>query len=155
MIAVAQSELMATSNVLDRVFLIKNGDHAGSSFTVDVDGRQYLITAKHLVNGLKETDDIEIYHESQWKKLNVKRIELKNPKIDIAVLAPSFQLSPSSELEPSVDGLALSQRVLFLGFPFGMNIEAKSFLDTEISFLTYTIRTRRRPLKQLQTLEYS
>lgn len=126
MISFAQSE-MVTANVLYRVFLIKYGKHFGSSFTVDVDNRQYLISAKHFLIGLKDTDNIEIYHESQWKKLKVKRIDLKNQKIDILVLAPAQQLSPSLELEGSIDSIFLSQSVFFLGFPFGMNVEAKSF----------------------------
>jgi hypothetical protein len=126
MISFAQSE-MVTTNVLYRVFLIKYGDLSGSSFTIDVDNRQYLISAKHLLIGLKATDNIEIYHESQWKKLEVKRIDLKNPKIDILVMAPALQLSPPLELQASIDNLFLSQTVFFLGFPFGMNVEAKSF----------------------------
>ncbi|MBN1548158.1 MAG: trypsin-like peptidase domain-containing protein, partial [Syntrophaceae bacterium] len=55
-----------------------------------------------------------------------KRINLKNPKIDILVLAPSVQLSPPLELQPSINNIFLSQNVFFLGFPFGMNIEAKA-----------------------------
>ena len=45
LISFAQTELV-TSNVLHRVFLIKYGDKFGSSFTIDVDNRQYLISAK-------------------------------------------------------------------------------------------------------------
>jgi len=114
-----------TANVLQRVFLIKYGNHFGSSFTVDVGNRQYLISAKHLLSFLQESDIIDIYHESQWKKLEVKRIDLKNPKIDILVLAPAVQLSPPLELDPSIDNIILSQNVYFLGFPFGMYVEAK------------------------------
>lgn len=124
-VSFAQTELV-TSNVLHRVFLIKYGDQFGSSFTIDVDNRQYLITAKHFLTKLKESDYIEIFHASQWKKLEVKRIDLKNPKIDILVLAPAIQLSPPLEFEPALGNINLSQNVFFLGFPFGMNIEAKA-----------------------------
>jgi hypothetical protein len=108
------------------VFLIKYGDKFGSSFTIDVDNRQYLISAKHFLVELKESDHIEIFHDSQWKRLEVKRIDLKNPKIDILVLAPAVQLSPPLGLQPSIDNIILSQNVFFLGFPFGMKDEAKA-----------------------------
>ena len=121
----AQVELVS-SNVLQRVFLIKYGEQFGSSFTIDVNNRQYLISAKHFLSKLKTSDYIEIFHDSQWKKLEVKRIDLKNPKIDILVLAPAMQLSPPLELEPSTAHMYLSQNVFFLGFPFGMNVEAKA-----------------------------
>ena len=124
-ISFAQPEIV-TSNVLQRVFLIKFGDQYGSSFTIDVDNKQYLISAKHFLDQLKESDYIEIFHDSQWKKLEVKRIDLKNPRIDILVLAPSVQLSPPFALQPSIGNIVISQDVFFLGFPFGMNVEAKT-----------------------------
>lgn len=120
----AQVELVS-SNVLHRVFLIKYGDQLGSSFTLDIDNRQYLISAKHFLAKLKDSDCIEIFHDSRWKKLEVKRIDLRNPNIDILVLAPAMQLSPPLELEPSTANMFLSQNVFFLGFPFGMNVEAQ------------------------------
>jgi len=122
--SIAQTELV-TSNVLRRVFLIKYGDKFGSGFTIDVDNRQYLISAKHFLKEMKESDHIEIFHNSQWEKLEVKRIDLRNPNIDILVLAPGAQLSPSLELQPSIGNMVVSQNVFFLGFPFGMRDEAK------------------------------
>jgi hypothetical protein len=112
LMAIAQPELV-TSNVLQRVFLIKYGDQFGSSFTIDVDNRQYLISAKHFLGELRESDCIEIFHDSQWKKLEVRRIDLSNPKIDILVLAPGLQLSPSLELQPSIGNIVISQNVFF------------------------------------------
>src|ERR1700730_12291840 len=40
-----------TSNVLLRVLLIKTPLGSGTAFSMDIDGRQYLITAKHMVKG--------------------------------------------------------------------------------------------------------
>jgi heme/copper-type cytochrome/quinol oxidase subunit 2 len=37
-----------TSNVLYRVLRIKTATSTGSAFTIEVDGKQYLITARHL-----------------------------------------------------------------------------------------------------------
>jgi len=120
----AETDLV-TTNVLQRVFFIKYGDQSGSSFTIDVDNKQYLISAKHFLTNLKSSDTIEIFHESTWKRLDITRIDLNNPNIDIIVLAPKIQLSPALKLDPSIGNITLSQKVFFLGFPFGMNTDIK------------------------------
>jgi hypothetical protein len=58
LVSMQQAQAQITSNVLRRVLMIQVGTTSGSSFTIDVDGRQYLITAKHLVAGLKLEDTI-------------------------------------------------------------------------------------------------
>lgn len=121
----AQTELV-TSNVLHRVFLIKYQNKYGSAFTLDVDQKQYLISAKHYLNLLKNKDVIEIYHNSRWKKLSVKRIDCKNPNTDITVMAAEIRLSPNLELPAATDHLLLSQDVFFLGFPYMMKTEIDS-----------------------------
>jgi len=118
---------LVSSNILTRVFMIKYGNNSGSSFTVDVDNKQYLISAKHFLSTLKESDDIEIFHNSRWEKLTVKRIFLKNPNIDIVVMAPSRQLSPSYYIEPSIANIIISQNVFFLGFPLNIYDDVKEF----------------------------
>jgi len=114
-----------TANILQRVFLIKYGDKYGSSFTIDVDNKQYLISAKHFLNKLKDEDVIQIYHDSQWKNLNVKVLKCKKDNIDIIVLVPPNQLSPSFEIKPSIDKIILGQDVYFLGFPYLLHIDPK------------------------------
>ena len=42
---------MITSNFIHRIFRIKCGEFMGTGFTIDVDGKQYVVTAKHVVNG--------------------------------------------------------------------------------------------------------
>ncbi len=44
---------MITANVYNRVFFIKAADY-GTAFSIDHGGRQYLVTAKHLVNAEKQ-----------------------------------------------------------------------------------------------------
>jgi hypothetical protein len=63
-IAMAQ---LVTNNVLQRVFLIKYKKSIGSSFTLDVDGKQYLITAKHILKGIQTKDQIEIFHNNKLR----------------------------------------------------------------------------------------
>ncbi len=109
-----------TSNVLRRVFLIKYKDNSGSAFTIDVDGRQYLVTAKHLVSGIGDQDTISLFHEGEWKPVTVKPIQVAPREVDIIVLVPPMQLSPGLQMEPTIGNLVIAQQVYFLGFPYKM-----------------------------------
>jgi S1-C subfamily serine protease len=115
-----------TSNILQRVFLIKYGQEFGASFTIDVQNRQYLITSKHLVGPIKEGDSVEIFHESQWKSVRVKPLYMESSDVDIIILVLPMQISPSHPLELGSDGLIVSQNVYFLGFPFGLNLDGRT-----------------------------
>jgi len=108
-----------TSNVIYRVFLIKGPAEAGSAFTIEVDGRQYLVTAKHVVKGMKEDDVIQIRRNDQWSSLAVKVFRCDDPA-DIAVLAPPSQLSTAFPLHPSLSGIMLGADTYFLGFPYAI-----------------------------------
>ncbi len=114
---------MITTNVIQRVFRIRLGTVTGSAFSLDHAGKQYLVTARHLVASAGNVDRVDIYHEQQWKELHVKVVGLGSDGIDIAVFSPEVQLSPTFPLEPNPDGLALGQQVFFLGFPLGMMTE--------------------------------
>ena len=108
-----------TANILRRVFFIQFGKYSGSSFTIEVQSRQYLITARHLVNGIKDGGTIQVFRNHQWNPIKVKPFFPKAPEVDIAVLVLPTQISPSFPLEVSVTGLSLSQNTYFLGFPYG------------------------------------
>lgn len=110
---------MITFNVIYRTFRLKYGGHIGTGFTIDVNGRQYVATARHIVPSLNEGDStkIEIYHDRQWKALPVCVAWLAKPPADVALLAPHWQLSPANMvLEPTAGGLVYGQQVYFLGF---------------------------------------
>ncbi len=114
---------MITTNAIQRTFHIKIGESTGTCFTVDVDGRQYLVTAKHVVENLNGACSIEIYHEKQWKSIDVTVVGHCDKGIDISVLTANFQISPTHQLEPTSAGLVYGQDVYFLGFPYGMSGE--------------------------------
>ena len=111
---------MITMNVIQRVFRIRHGASTGTAFAMDRAGRQYIVTARHLLQGAENYDKIDLFHEQQWKVLDVKVVGLAPGDADIAVLAPEFQLAPDLPLEPSPDGIGFGQQVFFLGFPLGM-----------------------------------
>jgi S1-C subfamily serine protease len=110
-----------TNNVLTRLFMIKNGNDIGSAFTMDRDGRQYLVTARHLVSHVNDGDSIELLKEGRWSKYTVKRIPVDPPNADVAVLVLPSPLPGT--LPTSVDGaMTLSEELYFLGFPFSLMI---------------------------------
>jgi hypothetical protein len=114
-------QAQVTANVLFRVRLIKAGGNVGTSFTLDVDGRQYLVTAKHVVKDLKAEDTILMFkEEGQWSPpMPVKVFRCDEP-IDIAILVPPTQLTPSFPFEPG--NFYIGQESYFAGFPFGLSL---------------------------------
>ncbi|MCH8063732.1 MAG: hypothetical protein IH861_14650 [Chloroflexi bacterium] len=92
-------QAQVTSNVLRRVVMIQAGDLAGTGFTIEVDGRQYLITAKHVVADFGETGSINVRRGDNSFPVNVKIFRCDDP-IDIAVLVPPEQLTVTFPLEP-------------------------------------------------------
>lgn len=112
-----------SSNILQRVFLIKYGHMRGSSFTIDVQNRQYLITARHLVNGIKNGNTIEVFHNKQWEPVKVIPLYTDPSEVDMVVLVLPMQISPSHPLEASCANFFLSENTYFLGFPYGYNMD--------------------------------
>ena len=110
---------MITTNVLQRTFHIRFGNSTGTVFTVDHGGKQYLITARHVVQGIKSGDFVWIFHDRQWKEVCVSVVGVGAGDVDVAVLSTAVQLSPSFPLEPTQAGLVYGQQTYFLGFPFG------------------------------------
>jgi hypothetical protein len=121
------AQAQVTSNILERVLNVRVNagtpkEGTATAFTVDVDGREYLITAKHVVAGLKEHDKIDIFMNDKWKSLDVQIFRCDEP-IDIAVLIPPYQLTVNFSL-PTDFKFLYGQDAYFLGFPYGMQTAA-------------------------------
>ena len=82
----AHGQQSLTMNVFERVFPLVYGQSFGSSFNLDVDGRQYLITAKHVVAGIKDNDEVKIRNQNTWPSIRVKLIRCENADTDIIAL---------------------------------------------------------------------
>jgi hypothetical protein len=85
---------MITTNVYQRVFKIKYASSIGTCFTIEVDSKQYLITARHVVDGFSGTS-LDIFHNNQWKTIPVCLVDHCSGEVDISVFAASIQLSPT------------------------------------------------------------
>ena len=110
---------MITSNVINRTFRLRHGDVVGTCFTIDVEGRQYVVTARHVVADMLGGGMavVEILHDGDWKPLMVQLAWLAEEPADVAILAPEQRLSnPYEALEPTPSGISIGQQVYFLGF---------------------------------------
>ena len=112
--------MVPTSNILLRTFRIAHGGQTGTCFTVDVDDRQYLVTAKHLVESVDGLCMVQIFQHGTWKNLQTELVGHGAGSNDVTVLAPVTQLSGRYPLHATTVGLALGEDVLFLGFPYGL-----------------------------------
>ncbi|HBG62155.1 MAG: hypothetical protein A2Y03_00515 [Omnitrophica WOR_2 bacterium GWF2_38_59] len=117
------ADIIATSNVLQRVLMVKFNNSQGTAFTIEVDDRQYLVTAKHLVKKIKNKDKLMIFYDKKWMEIEVKVIEIQEPNYDVAVLAVDLQLSHVYEVVYGLQGIALSQEICILGYPWGFNMD--------------------------------
>ena len=110
---------MITANVIQRTFHTRYAGRTGTVFAIDRDRRQYLVTARHVVDGILSGQIIEVFHERQWKRVPIEVVGVGEGATDVAVLACHMRLAPTYPLEPSAAGLVFGQQVYFLGFPFG------------------------------------
>jgi hypothetical protein len=109
---------MLTFNVYDRVLFIR-GERYGTAFALDVDGRQYLISARHVVGDITAKSQLKVFLSKQWVDLPTTLVGVGRGEVDITVLSPSKRLAEDIRLESSLQ-LVLGQDVYFAGFPLKM-----------------------------------
>ena len=114
-----QSQIV-TANVINRVLNLRIGNQRGTGFTLEVNGRQYLITARH-ITGEKKVERIGIQQE-KWVELEVQTVGIGDKGRDIAVLAVNQKLTTDYEIEIGSKGITVGQDIRFLGFPLGLQM---------------------------------
>jgi hypothetical protein len=122
-----------TSNILSRVLMVQSRYFRGTTFSIDVDGREYWITAKHILTGAvhppygfieSKSELLSILNPGaqgeQWLPVNFSVIDAGND-IDIVILAPSEPLlkNPLPSEPADSAGILLGGDCEFLGFPYG------------------------------------
>jgi S1-C subfamily serine protease len=113
-----------TVGLIRSVHLLRFGQETGTCFTLRVDGKPYVITAGHVVEGIKAGDKVSVYRgATRWEDFAVTPIPLRNARTDVAVLVSDGPICDARfALEPgSTAGLNMVQEVYFLGFPYGGN----------------------------------
>ena len=136
----------ATGVALYRTFMIQTAIERGTVFSIDVDKREYWITAKHLFTGVK-TGPAGIYapktatasllsnisegEQGRDQRWFTETFTVLDPgkDIDILILVPSHPLIPAGEsLNSDAGGVGFGADCEFLGFPYGGGW--KAHLDT-------------------------
>ena len=112
-------KLKNTSNIIYRTFHIRWNGFTGTGFTIDHGSKQYLVTARHVVDGIESGKSIKIFHDNKWRDFVVNVVGIGKGDVDVAVLACSVRLSPSFPLIASSKDITTGHPVSFLGYPFG------------------------------------
>ena len=116
----SESAMWPRAEHLQRIFNVRSGDKTGTAFALDVDERQYLVSALHVVERAVETSQVDIHFNDQWATTKVDVVGYRSDS-DIAVLALETRIvGPNLNIEVSGAGSAAGQEVFFLGYPLGI-----------------------------------
>jgi hypothetical protein len=96
----------------------------GTCFAIDVDDKQYVVTARHVVQGIATKDRIALMYDKQWKEVGCTLVGPTQDAIDIAVLALPNPLITGTSLDIAGKKIFLSMDIYFLGFPCGFRMDA-------------------------------
>ncbi len=111
-------------NILKRTFGIRCGEKSGTCFTVDIDNKRYLVTAKHLVEEVQNQDTIHIRRDEEWIPYSVRLVGAGPGDSDISVLAPDCLFGETTSLLVSTENMEIYGDVYFLGFPYNLNCDS-------------------------------
>ncbi|MEY8781288.1 serine protease [Allomuricauda sp. XS_ASV26] len=132
----AQTNHVITANILENVYRIETDTLSGTCFLTENNGKEYLITARHLFKtGLKNKDStkIKLSFRNTVKDYNAEFKISSNKNIDIAVLSISESLKKLKPL-PSSKKIIVGQDMFFLGFP-SFNKSSFFTYDKELGIL--------------------
>ena len=135
------------ANVINRVLNIRVGQKIGTAFTVEVDQRQYLITARHII-GENAVRHVMVRH-GEWKNVDVITVGIGDGPRDVVVLAANQQLTTDYAIELGSEGIILGQNVRFLGYPLGIQMSyAQGNVGKEIPLIKAGILSGLRKIEE-------
>ena len=111
------------AEMLSRTVYIKAGEVMGSAFTIDYQGKMYLVTARHVIASLPMRDAIiQIRQQGEWKNYyTIKTIFPSSDAVDIAVFETNEKVQQPYRVMTMSDGnIGLGDRVWFFGYPWGI-----------------------------------
>jgi hypothetical protein len=129
---------LVEAQAYERVLEIKTSVGTGTAFTIDYPfsgtgtapgqpdegGRQYLITAKHLLPPSESHPRVELENRFFRAELELDLLAVSPAIADVALAPLERPLTASLYLPAGSQGISFSQRLFFLGFPYGMALEA-------------------------------
>jgi len=130
------AQSMPTTNVLTRMTVVRSEYGSGTVFSIDVDRREYWITAKHVLTGAKHPPYGSItkksvslqlldptVREGRWTPVNFSVVD-PGKDVDIVVLAadaPLLQGPAQPGISVTFSGVTLGGDCEFLGYPSATN----------------------------------
>jgi hypothetical protein len=112
---------MVTAEALCRVLRIRTLGKNGSAFTIERNGVQYLLTAKHMFENSSYAifQTFELLLDEGYRKFSGEVRYHKQNSVDIAAikLVPNTIVTPTYENPLGTASIVFGQDVYFLGFP--------------------------------------
>lgn len=115
---------MVTEFITRQVFALQSIYGFGTAFTIIVDRKQYLVTARHVVQpddnaAIAPDTELEIKQGNRWHSLTCRLVGERAQDMDVAVFAVPQLLTPVfPDSIASGGGIPYGQDAYFLGFPF-------------------------------------
>jgi hypothetical protein len=107
------------NDVCGRVLCLRAGSQTATGFLIDVEERQYLVTARHFARDVNESTPLRVLFDNKWQDLGGGLVGHAPGEIDISVFAlTQIAANPALRLNPS-QAILYGQDVYFLGFPYG------------------------------------
>jgi S1-C subfamily serine protease len=98
------------------------GGSFGSGVLIDVRDKQWLVTARHVIQDV-DPGDIELVRREGKVKVRLQRVPELKPKADVAIFQLDQRLvSESLPVHLTDVGLVLGQDAYLLGFPLGIGV---------------------------------
>jgi hypothetical protein len=118
--AVAQDAV--PGEILQRTIMIRTPTEQGTGFSIDYQGKLYLVTARHVLSGqAADSPNIQVRQNGQWVNLKTKKILYpKSDEVDIAVVKTDEDAPKrfGVAMAGKTGGVVFGQQVWFLGYPF-------------------------------------
>jgi len=123
-ILVMSAQDAVPGEILQRTRFIKFGNEAGTAFSIDYQGKLYLVTAKHVVAGAPKSGAvIQVMKAGKWVDFEtIRTLYPPSNDVDIAVFETDAPISKPFGVTVSgaAGAVTMGQQVWFLGYPYGI-----------------------------------
>jgi S1-C subfamily serine protease len=120
----SQAQDAVPAEIMARTGFIKWGNEAGTAFTIDYQDKLYLITARHVVAGIPDTNAVlQVRDGDKWTEYKTtKTIYPESSDVDIAIFATDEKPPQHFAIEPmsGASGPTFGQQLWFIGYPYGL-----------------------------------
>ena len=107
---------------LSRIYYAQFGKKYGTVFTMEMNNKQYLITAKHLSELMSFSPQNEavlpVFYKRKIQNIPVKLVGHCPNEIDISVLTADSEFKAPITMTPDSPNYAYGEDVYFFGFPY-------------------------------------